>query len=605
MNKNKESLIKLIPYPNSSSLRFGGSYCKNNLLLLKTLIEATDKLESEERNSEFPKKLFETWSEMWLIENKKNESYKSKQTMRDFFSFGYHIGIWNNNFKLTDLAKKTLADYKYKDDINTFKSFFDVLLRNFIVSYKYKTYNPLLLFLMGLENKPEKQSKIDTRVIKEIFNEMLNYSLENWKSRMFYLLLSSSNYFQKNNKNNHLELKEEIKNLMSECNNKYHHKDIYEIQQDIDDQTKKSQYLTTGKTDDKSNEEFSFKRIPNEKNQVIYFGTSGVGKSYLLDSKIKNIFGSDSYYENNVKRISLNKNTSFEELFWRGKSDESIQLGFLLKFLIKAISNPNEYFILIIEDVGYYNYIDVFNSFFSLFERDKDGFSKYPLDVDGKIAKKIIELFLEEIKPLGEHQKKKMKNLIRRVFFHIDVTDDNIDISEMNDFKISFTPNFYIWSTLNSFDNWSKPFNNYFKRRWDFQYIDINNGEENIEEYKFKLKFSSNGKTRSVSWNKFRKIINDFISNNLELNESKLMGTFFINIDTLKECESDEDKLTEIIKNKILFYLYDDVGSSNLWDIFNKKNASSFSSLLKNFSIYGTKVFSEDLKLKLEEEFNK
>lgn len=603
MNKNKESLIKFIPYPNSSSLRFGGSYCKNNLLLLKTLIEATDKLEGEERNSEFPKKLFETWSEMWLIENKKNQSYKSKQTMRDFFSFGYHIGIWNNNFKLTDLAKKTLADYK--GDINTFKSFFDVLLRNFIVSYKYKTYNPLLLFLMGLENKPEKQSKIDTRVIKEIFNKMLNYSLENWKSRMFYLLLSSSNYFQKNNKNNHLELKEEIKNLMSECNNKYHDKDIYEIQQDIDDQTKKSQYLTTGKTDDKSNEEFSFKRIPNEKNQVIYFGTSGVGKSYLLDSKIKNIFGSDSYYENNVKRISLNKNTSFEELFWREKSDESIQLGFLLKFLIKAISNPNEYFILIIEDVGYYNYIDVFNSFFSLFERDKDGFSKYPLDVDGKIAKKIIELFLEEIKPLGEHQKKKMKNLIRRVFFHIDVTDDNIDISEMNDFKISFTPNFYIWSTLNSFDNWSKPFNNYFKRRWDFQYIDINNGEENIEEYKFKLKFSSNGKTRSVSWNKFRKIINDFISNNLELNESKLMGTFFIDIDTLEECESDEDKLTEIIKNKILFYLYDDVGSSNLWDIFNKKNASSFSSLLKNFSIYGTKVFSEDLKLKLEEEFNK
>lgn len=603
MNKNKESLIKFIPYPNSSSLRFGGSYCKNNLLLLKTLIEATDKLEGEERNSEFPKKLFETWSEMWLIENEKNQSYKSKQTRRDFFSFGYHIGIWNNNFKLTDLAKKTLADYK--GDINTFKSFFDVLLRNFIVSYKYKTYNPLLLFLMGLENKPEKQSKIDTRVIKEIFNEMLNYSLENWKSRMFYLLLSSSNYFQKNNKNNHLELKEEIKNLMSECNNKYHDKDIYEIQQDIDDQTKKSQYLTTGKTDDKSNEEFSFKRIPNEKNQVIYFGTSGVGKSYLLDSKIKNIFGSDSYYENNVKRISLNKNTSFEELFWREKSDESIQLGFLLKFLIKAISNPNEYFILIIEDVGYYNYIDVFNSFFSLFERDKDGFSKYPLDVDGKIAKKIIELFLEEIKPLGEHQKKKMKNLIRRVFFHIDVTDDNIDISEMNDFKISFTPNFYIWSTLNSFDNWSKPFNNYFKRRWDFQYIDINNGEENIEEYKFKLKFSSNGKTRSVSWNKFRKIINDFISNNLELNESKLMGTFFIDIDTLEECESDEDKLTEIIKNKILFYLYDDVGSSNLWDIFNKKNASSFSSLLKNFSIYGTKVFSEDLKLKLEEEFNK
>lgn len=194
-----------------------------------------------------------------------------------------------------------------------------------------------------------------------------------------------------------------------------------------------------------------------------------------------------------------------------------------------------------------------------------------------------------------------MKNLIRRVFFHIDVMDDNVDISEMNDFKICFTPNFYIWSTLNSFDNWSKPFNNYFKRRWDFQYVDINNGEENIEEYKFKLKFSSDGETRSVSWNKFRKIINDFISNNLELNESKLMGTFFIDINTLEECKQDEDELTEIIKNKILFYLYDDVGSSNLWAVFNKEYASSFSSLLKNFSTYGIRIFNEDLKIKLEE----
>lgn len=403
-NKNKKHLIKLIPYPNSSSLRFGGSRCKNNLLLLKTLIEATSELKNEKRNSEFPKKLFDKWSEKWLDENKKSKSYKSKQTMRDFFSFGYHIGIWNNDFELTDLAKETLD--KYNGDVNTFKSFFDVLLSNFIVSYKHKTYNPLLLLLEGLKNKLKKQLEnmssknrlssnkleeqleIDTGFIEEIFNKMLKCSLENWKSRMFYLLLSSSNYFERNKKNNSLKLKEKIENLISKCNNKYHNKDIYEIKQDIDNQTKKSQYLTTGKTSDKSNKKISFKRIPNEKNQVIYFGASGVGKSYLLDSKIRNIFGSGNYYEDNVKRISLNKNTSFEELFWQEKSDESIELGFLLRFLIKAISNPKEYFILIIEDVGYYNYIDVFNSFFSLFERDKDGFSKYPLDVDEKIAKK-------------------------------------------------------------------------------------------------------------------------------------------------------------------------------------------------------------------------
>ena len=161
-SKNEERLIKLMPYPNSSSLRFGGSYCKNNLLLLRTLIEATDKLESEERNSEFPKKLFETWSGIWLTVNEENESYKSKQTMRDFFSFGYHAGIWNNDFELTNLAKEILIKYKNnKKNINVFKSFFDVLLSNFIVSYQYKTYNPLLLLLEGFEESQNK--KINTK----------------------------------------------------------------------------------------------------------------------------------------------------------------------------------------------------------------------------------------------------------------------------------------------------------------------------------------------------------------------------------------------------------------------------------------------------------
>ena len=247
------------------------------------------------------------------------------------------------------------------------------------------------------------------------------------------------------------------------------------------------------------------------------------------------------------------------------------------------------------------------------------------MKVNGEISKEIITLILKEITKLKEGDEKDKINQFINEFLDINLstiklktkTEELEEVIETEgleeysekpiNFQISFPPNFYIWSTLNSFDNWSKPFNNYFKRRWDFQYIDINNNDEMIKEFKFKLNFGneSNPKETSVSWNEFRKKINNFISSNLELSENKLMGTFFISMDSLNNCKDsknkiNEDKLTEIIKNKVLFYLYDDIASSNLWSVFNKNYASNFSSLITNFPKYGVKVFSENLKNEIE-----
>ena len=160
---------------------------------------------------------------------------------------------------------------------------------------------------------------------------------------------------------------------------------------------------------------------------------------------------------------------------------------------------------------------------------------------------------------------------------------------------VFFPKNLYIWSTLNSFNDWNVSLNNCFRRRWEFKYIDIDNEENIIKEFDCTLKNFELDKNSKVNWNKFRKIINLYLSNVLDVKEGDLLGTFFISIETL-EWTQPRDLLFKIIQNKVLFYLYSDFAEFHFLKIFNKEYAMSFSSLYKNFEEEGFDVFSDELK---------
>ena len=601
-DKNPNLLIKRTIYPDSSSLTFGKSYCKYNPLLLKTLIGATVELEKKEKNKDFWIELKTTWlNKYWLKESDLYDNYKNQSAKDDFFNFGYHIGIWDGNFNLTKLAQETWDKYEKnrnsmsdneKDNdqsLKPFREYFDVFLRNFVVTYNKMSYNPLKSILEKLsEDKNGLQEFIlsNKQNLRSFLNDTfhLESDLPLWKCRIFFYLLSSTTYFKFNEDQNQLTLKitkEKLEEELSKCEDTYHDQDVNIIQNNILNYSDKSIYLTKENKyleDDKKRRQEKKEHSKvinyielNERYQTIYYGGHKVGKSFILNEKVNNFFEEENY-----ELIYMDETWNFEKLFWQ-KNDDDVKIGLFLDLLIKAICNPNQNFLVAIEDIDK-NSNNLFGVFKNLFERNKSGFSKHPQKIsDEKVFKKINE----EIKNKTGEYKEDFEELI----FEKGI--------EINEDEIYFPPNFYIWATASNVNEFI------FERKfWNLVHVNIDNKEELIKDFEFELKLNSKNNKSSVYWNDFRKIINSFLSNELNLSENNLIGTFFIDLEILKKLDIYD--LSKKIINDVLFHLFYYINQFDSWGIFNKEYDYNFSSLETNFSNNGIDIFCSFLQDKLE-----
>ncbi len=236
--------------------------------------------------------------------------------------------------------------------------------------------------------------------------------------------------------------------------------------------------------------------------------------------------------------------------------------GPFLRVLTNAIKNPKEDYLLIIEELNRANVAAVFGDIFQLLDRTASGESQYEIAP----SEDLIKYFLEQ----------------------------GINLS-----SLKIPKNFYLWSTMNSADQGVFPIDTAFKRRWNFEYIDIDNNQSEISEYKFLLPRSTN----EISWNQIRKAINKKLLITCNVNEDKLMGPFFISESILK----DKEKFIEAFKNKVIMYLYEDAAKQrhHRQEIFAgcdfTSNAISYSSICKKFDSIGLAIFGE-LNYESEEE---
>ena len=249
--------------------------------------------------------------------------------------------------------------------------------------------------------------------------------------------------------------------------------------------------------------------------QRIFFGAPGTGKSYKLNKEAERNFD-----KNNISRVTFHPNYNYGNFigtfkpFPKIKNDnETITYtyvpGILTKLLIRALNNPKEDFLLIIEEINRANTAAVFGDFFQLLDRDKNGNSEYDIVVSEDLKllfskNKISENINTECLEVIQHDE-------------ISVVEENQNSSEnQTDFKLKLPSNFYIWATMNSADQGVMPLDTAFKRRWEFEYIGINdaydkskdeNGKSEFDTYNFKA-----NENELANWNDFRIKINEILS---------------------------------------------------------------------------------------------
>lgn len=308
------------------------------------------------------------------------------------------------------------------------------------------------------------------------------------------------------------------------------------------------------------------KSICKEYNRII-FGAPGTGKSYMLNIQKDILLTTGNEFE----RVTFHPDYSYANFVgtYKPVSDGTGEItyeyvpGPFMRVLVKALKDPDQPYLLIIEEINRANVAAVFGDVFQLLDRNGDGESEYSVQ-----ASEDIKNYLA--KELG---------------------------GKPEDYStLSIPSNMYIWATMNSADQGVFPMDTAFKRRWDFTYLGIDDNDEAIRG-KF-VKVGANKKQR-IEWNSLRKAINEFLANE-KINEDKQLGPYFISRSIVVPAdggtEIDSVKFCEVFKNKVLMYLFEDAAKQKRQLLFAGcgDNWSRFSKICEEFDNKGIEIFNKE-----------
>jgi len=304
-----------------------------------------------------------------------------------------------------------------------------------------------------------------------------------------------------------------------------------------------------------------------ERNRIV-FGAPGTGKSYRLkkdcDELMKDLGGT---YE----RVTFHPDYSYAHFVGTYKPISDKKGNILYKFVpgpfmrvyVDALKSgrtekPKPH-LLLIEEINRARVSGVFGDIFQLLDRDENCVSEYDIQTS------------EDIKNYLASQ--------------LGGTPQNYETIKIPD-------NMFIWATMNSADQGVFSMDTAFKRRWDFEYIGI---DQNDTEINGKIIIGTGTHALEVDWNKLRKAINEKLSQDYRINEDKLMGPFFISKKILETDEngyiSNPDKFVNAFKSKVIMYLYEDAVKQHKHKLFEGCDSSKYSSVCDDFDKLGIDIF--------------
>ena len=309
---------------------------------------------------------------------------------------------------------------------------------------------------------------------------------------------------------------------------------------------------------------------------IILYGVPGAGKSWTIESYYRDentkmqrvVFHPDYTYSDFVGQIlpqSKDGNVSYDFI-----------PGPFTKIVNDAYRNPNQKFILVIEEINRGNAPAIFGDIFQLLDRNKNGRSSYEIS-NADVAKIVYR-------------------------------DEN--------HPVYLPSNLSIICTMNTSDQNVFTLDTAFQRRWNMRLIENTFKKDTPEEKTFAEHPILDS---DIKWEAFCETINAQIlekNQNLTSSEDKRLGTHFVTIDDLIfDINENNDNITQaerskaILKNrrfpeKVIKYLWDDAFKFYRDEIFK----GEFNSLEKVINEFTSKskndrfnIFKDNIKAAIEE----
>lgn len=311
--------------------------------------------------------------------------------------------------------------------------------------------------------------------------------------------------------------------------------------------------------------------------QKVFFGSPGTGKSYLVQQIAQKDLKTE---KQNIIKTVFHPEYSYGDFMGKllplsddhGKPTYQYYAGHFLKALAKSyqniINNPQnpEHVVLVIDELNRGNSSSIFGTIFQLLDRENDGWSSYDVMLTDIEIKHLIELIGYKFS-----ERRVGTNIYLDIHYNEQSIQDRIDPSEkiktieehlsnqdysenykqiidlIHNKNVKLPPNLSILATMNTSDESIFYMDSAFKRRWDWEAIEINHSKHVLSTVKIEK--------LNLQWTDFIDKLNQFIVSNhkfIRKVEDKQIGYFFIkhrnNVIALKD-----------IQNKLMFFLWDNV----------------------------------------------
>ncbi len=316
--------------------------------------------------------------------------------------------------------------------------------------------------------------------------------------------------------------------------------------------------------------------------QKIFFGCPGTGKSHKISNDdnggiVKEILGIDKniHPENLIKTVFHPEYTygdfmgKLMPMTMNDDKDKSVYYQFYEGHFLKALAQAYKNIIiahkegveaqnvaLVIDEINRGNSSAIFGTVFQLLDRGRDGWSAYGINISDLEFRKMVELIgfqqtgIDDGNPTYKYQNKGSSNVLEKstIFEEIKI---KVKVNTAVGSSIRIPYNLSIFGTMNTSDNSIYFMDNAFKRRWEWEYVDWEQDDDQ-EVNNVILKNYGNG---TLKWKDLVKKFNIFIKDNHNSVRSGRIEDMQIGYHFINTAIVTEDQ----IKNKLMFFIWDSV----------------------------------------------